>query len=264
MKRERGFSLLEMLVVVLVFTIVTGAVFTLLNVAQQRYKIESELLDAFQGARIALDEITRDVHAAGYPSVKSLTLAQADASSQLVAYTFAWQPGYNTRPSLAAECQLPATCQVPGPYDLILETDLDPENNNGVEWIRYALRGTTLFRGVTSKVAGGNPLALTEPALTPYVENVMNNTSAAEINQIRQSYPNLFATGAVPVFGYAFSPDPPCPTPAVPPLPTQVGCIREVRITLIVRAQGLDPRTRQPRVATLQGVARLINPVPSR
>jgi len=48
--RERGFSLIEMLVVVAVFTVVTGAVFGLLDVAQQRYRIESEVLDAFQGA----------------------------------------------------------------------------------------------------------------------------------------------------------------------------------------------------------------------
>ena len=258
MKRERGFSLIEMLMVVVVFTILTGAVFTLLNVAQQRYKIESELLDAFQGARIAMDEITRDIHSAGYPSVKSLTQAQLDTNpnSRLVAYTFAWRPGYQTRPSVAVECTMGGNCENPNNYDLILESD----QGNGVQWIRYSLRGTTLFRGVADKVANGDPFAATNPALTPYVENVMNNAPQAEITRIQQSYPNLFTAGPVPVFQYAFSPDPPCN--GAPPL--KVGCIREVRVTLIVRAEGLDPKTRQPRVATLQGVAKLINPVPTR
>lgn len=267
--RERGFSLLEMLVVVAVFTLVTGAVFGLLDVAQQRYRTESETLDAFQGARIALDQITRDVHAAGYPPVKSLSAAQQAANSASLAYPFAWQPGYNTQPALAAPCQVTTglaagTCNIPSQWDVIMESDLDPENANGVEWIRYSLQNDTLFRGVATKVVGGDPVAATNGTLVPYVENVMNNASAADIARIRASYPNLFPGGnPVPLFTYRFENKAGCPNQPPAPLPPVVappGCIREVSITMIVQSQNLDMRTRQPRVVTLTGLARRINP----
>ena len=267
--RERGFSLIEMLVVVAVFTLVTGAVFGLLDVAQQRYRTESEVLDAFQGARIALDQITRDVHTAGYPPVKSLSAGQQAANSASLAYPFAWQPGYNTQPALAAPCQVTTglaagTCNIPSQWDLILESDLDPENANGAEWIRYSLQNDTLFRGVATKVVGGDPVAATNGTLVAYVENVMNNASAADIQQIRNSYPNLFAGGnPVPLFTYRFENKAGCPNqPPVPlaPVPAPPGCIREVNITMIVRSANLDIKTRQPRVITLTGLARRINP----
>ena len=45
------------------------------------------------------------------------------------------------------------TCTTPGDFDLIMESDIDPQNNNGVEWIRYQLPAgtTTLLRGVAQK-----------------------------------------------------------------------------------------------------------------
>ena len=276
--RERGFSLIEMVVVVAVFTVVTGAVFLLLDVAQQRYRTESEVLDAFQGARIALDQITRDIHAAGYPPLKSLSGAQQAANSASLAYPFAWQPGYNTQPALAVACLVPAglmlgNCNIPGPWDLILEADIDPENANGVEWIRYSLGGqgdpnmpdrTTLYRGIASKVAGGDPVAATGRFMTPYVENVMNNAGAADIIRIQASYPNVFP-GGVPValFTYRFENKAGCPNQPPPPnqpVAAPPNCIREVGLTMILQSATVDMRSRQPRVITLTGLARRINP----
>ena len=247
--RERGYSVLELIVVVGVFTLIAGATFALLNASQQRYQVESQVLEQFQGARLALDQFTRDVHTAGYPPMKSLPTAVVAASPQLAAYPFAWRPGYLA----GAPCTVGAGCTNPGPFDLIIETDLDPENNNGVEWVRYTLQGTTLFRAVVSKVAGVSPTAATQAAgaLVPYVENVMNNATPAQINLIRNSYPALFPGGQpVPVFTYVFDSGKPS-TPQY---------IREVNITLIVQAPQLDPRTRQPRVVTLTGLARRLNP----
>jgi prepilin-type N-terminal cleavage/methylation domain-containing protein len=266
---QRGFSLLEMLVVVAVFTVITGAVFGLLDVAQQRYRTESQVLDAFQGARIALDQMTRDIHTAGYPPVKSLSAAQQATNSALIAYPFAWQPGYNTRPALAAPCLVSTdlaagTCNVPNQWDLILESDIDPENANGVEWIRYSLQNNTLFRGVATKVDGGDPVAATNAALVPYVENVMNNANAADIARINASYPNTFPGGnPVPMFVYRFENKGGCPNQPPPPLAPVVappGCVREISIVMIVQSANVDMRTRQPRVVTLSGLARRINP----
>lgn len=248
--RERGFSLIEMLVVVAVFTVITGAVFLLLNVSQQRYKMESELLGSFQTARIGMDQMMRDIHMAGYPPVQSLPTAVVAANPARVAFPFAWQPNYPATP-----CGVTG-CTIPGPYDIIIESDIDPENGNGVEWIRYRLNGTTLERGVVGKNPGGNPEGATGPAMLPYVEDVMNDAPAATKTRIRNSYPAMFPGGAsVPIFTFL------CGNPAVAcTVLNTPNDIREVNIVLIVAAPNPDPKTGQLRVVTLTGLARRMNP----
>ena len=248
--RERGFSLIEMLVVVAVFTVITGAAFLMLNVSQQRYKMESELLDSFQSARIGLDQMMRDIHTSGYPPLQSLPAAVAAANPTMGAFPFAWEPSYPNTP-----CAVP-NCTLPDGYDMIVESDLDRENGNGVEWIRYRLNGTTLERGVVTKTAGADPDAATQAVLFPYVENVMNDASDDRKKLIQASHPAMFPGGAsVPIFAYL------CGTPPVPCTAADtILDVREVSVTLIVAAPNLDPRTRQVRVVALTGLARRINP----
>jgi prepilin-type N-terminal cleavage/methylation domain-containing protein len=248
--RERGFSLIEMLVVVAVFTIIAGSVFLLLNVSQQRYKMESELLGSFQTARIGMDQMMRDIHTSGYPPVQSLPAAVASANPARVAYPFAWQPSYPTTP-----CNVP-TCIIPNRYDIIIETDIDPENPNGVEWVRYRLNGITLERGVVTKTIGADPATATLAAMLPYVENVMNDAPVPTKALIRNSYPAMFPGGAsVPIFTFL------CGNPAVACTALNTPSdIREVNIVLIVAAPNRDPKTRQMRVITLTGLAQRLNP----
>ncbi len=247
--RQRGFSLLEILVAVAIFTVISGAVFGLLNVAQQRYRMENEFMESFQGARLAMDQITRDVHSAGYPPANSFQPGIGAANPQLVAVPFAWPQGSGYP---GAPCLVNGGCPInggPAINDLIIEGNIDPENGTSVEWVRYQLNRTTLMRAVATKVAGGDPETTTRALLTAYVDNVMNNTSAAEMAQIQQFYPTMFPGGApIPIFTYR----------------TEAGTgpanIREVEITLIVRAANPDPRNRQLRVVTLTGRARRMNP----
>jgi prepilin-type N-terminal cleavage/methylation domain-containing protein len=244
MRSQQGFSMIEMVLVVFVFTTVTAAVFVLLDVAQQRYRMESEFLDSFQGARLGLDQMVRDIHAAGYPPGNSFQ-AGVNAGVNVTVAPFAWSPGYP-----AAPCNIPG-CAIPGDFDLIIETDIDPQNANGVEWVRYQLRGTTLMRGVTPKGAG-DPSVVTLADLVPYVENVMNNPGAQEIANLQIAYANAFPGGAaVPIFNYAAFDTGKAATPQF---------LREINITLMVRSPRLDPKTRQPRLVTLNGRVRRINP----
>jgi prepilin-type N-terminal cleavage/methylation domain-containing protein len=66
--RQSGFTLIEMLMVVLLLSIVVGAVFSQIERAQVRYRVEDQKVDLTQQEREFIDEFTRDLHQAGYPS----------------------------------------------------------------------------------------------------------------------------------------------------------------------------------------------------
>ena len=67
---QRGFSLLEMLTVVAILTLVMGAVFKQVISVQQRYRTEETKLDISQESREFLDQMVRDLHQAGYPTLR--------------------------------------------------------------------------------------------------------------------------------------------------------------------------------------------------
>lgn len=254
---QSGFSLVELMVAAVVFTLLTGVMFSVLVASQQRYKIESEVLNSFTGANVAMDQITRDIHQTGYPPANTYTAATAAISPQLFALPFAWDPGYPNLPS----CTIGGTCApTPSAYDIIVETVPDPTVSTTVQWIRYQLPAGrhTLLRAAVNKFAGGDPVVQTAAALTPYLNGVMNNATAPEIASMQQSYPNMFPGNAdVPMFTYY------CDS-AAGPIPctaaNTIVNIREVQISLIVKSSAVDPKTMQPRIVTLTGQAMRLNP----
>lgn len=269
-KRERGFTLIEMLASLGIFLLVTGAAFTLLTSSQQRYQTESEVLTSFQEARLGLDQMVRDINDAGFPPP---TFANTDPKKVTTA-PFGWSPNY----TIPAPCQIGTagggTCFTPTDFDIIIETEPnppDPACPGSVEWIRYQLppNGTTLMRGVACKLAGAEPgVQTSQPGvLIPFVQNVVNNSPTLQIGQFQldAAYPALFPGGApVPMFQYT------CDTPSAPQNPPQpcplAGAdnapanIRDVAITLIVAAPLPDSTTGQPRLVQLEGRGRRINP----
>jgi type II secretory pathway pseudopilin PulG len=242
-RSEGGFSLIELMIATLLFTTIAGITFALLGVSLQRYKGEKDYLNSFQQANVAMDQIARDVHTAGYPPANSFTVATVALNPTRVATPFAWMPAYP-----AAPCTVGATCVSPAPFDLITEADLG--DGLGVQWVRYTLQGTTLMRGVAVK-NGVDPVTATAANLVPYLENVMNNATAAQMATLQQSNPQLFpANAAVPIFTYTFD----AGTALQPPN------IREVNVTLIVQSARPDPNTNRFRVVVLTGQAVRINP----
>src|SRR5438445_7195788 len=125
------------MVATVLFTIVSGAVFTVLSSSQLTYQGESTLASAFQQANVAIDQIVRDLHSAGYPPASSFTAAVLLSAPDRVALPFAWSPNYPGTP-----CTVNVSCTIPGDDDLILEAD----TGAGVQGIRYSLQGTTLMR----------------------------------------------------------------------------------------------------------------------
>jgi type II secretory pathway pseudopilin PulG len=253
--RQAGFSLIELLLSVSLFILISGAAFRLLNVAQKSFRTEGQVLSSFQEGRLALDMIVRDVNDSGYPAANQV--AAATPVTNYAVTPVAFSPPVNP-------CA-PGACASPTAFDLILE-ELD-NTTNTMRWIHYQLLGTTLLRGTVVKGAvGTDPLGATTGAVMfPYATNVMNNTSAAQIAQINAAYPGTFPGGApVPVFTYYCD----GPAGAIPPTPlcTAAGAnnlatnIREVEVTLIVLTQQPDMQSGRLRLVTLNGRGHRINP----
>jgi prepilin-type N-terminal cleavage/methylation domain-containing protein len=66
--RARGFTLLELLVVVGILTVVLGVVFSAVTRLQKTYKAEETKVDATQLARTFLDTMAGELRQAGFPS----------------------------------------------------------------------------------------------------------------------------------------------------------------------------------------------------
>src|SRR6266404_2208360 len=223
--KTAGYSLVELMVATVLFTIISGAVFTVLSSSQLTYQGESTLAAAFQQANVAIDQIVRDIHSAGYPPASSFSAALVASAPDKIALPFAWSPNYPAIPS----CTVNVSCTIPGDNDLILEAD----TGVGVQWIRYSLQGTTLMRAATPKKPFGDPVSTTDNQLVPYLDNVMNQTQGLAIFSYRLD--DGTTTG-----------------PAVN--------IREVNISLIVQSAQKDRQTNQFRTIRITGQAIRFNP----
>jgi prepilin-type N-terminal cleavage/methylation domain-containing protein len=80
---QRGFTLIELLMVVLLLSIVVGAIFSQIERAQVRYRVEDQKVDLTQQEREFIDQFTRDLHQAGYPSVSMFGGQYTTSSSQV-------------------------------------------------------------------------------------------------------------------------------------------------------------------------------------
>jgi len=255
---QQGFTLAELLVSSTVFLLMAGAAFSLLGTASQRFKADSQVLTSFQEARLGIDQITRDIADAGFPP-RSRFATAAPATTSYAAGPFAWAgTTYPTTP-----CTVGGSCTTPSGFDIIVETDYGGTGTNaGVRWIRYRLAAgsTTLLRADIAKTTG-DPATATSAAgvLLPYLQNVMNNASAAQIAAIRSDYPAMFPGGnPVPMFTYT------CDVTGGNPLACSAannpGDIREVDICLIVQSPAPDPKTNQLLLVELHGLGRRMNP----
>ena len=234
-------AILELMIAMAIFTVICGLNrlrgFRSRNIrAKHNYRVLE--------TRLAIDQIVR-FQCLRLSGGQMFSKIPAD-SSQYALLPVAWDPNYAVTQCLVGTAG-GGTCQTPGDFDLIVETDL----GSGVSWVRYQLIGTTLYRAVVPKTAGGDPVNATSPAsvkvpfLTNVMNNVMNTSSAGLLTPIIATYPSMFPGGAPqPIFKYT------CNTPAWPtPCPSAgsdgvPGNIRDVDINLIAMTR---QRTRKRR-----------------
>lgn len=266
-EQERGFSLIELMMVLGIFLIISGAVFQLLNIAQIRYRAEQEFLESFTGARLGVELIIRDIHNAGYPAPYTYPGNFAKPPTPAAYPAGIWTDplaapggvqsrfaigilGVTAGGAVSTTCTVnggATPCAFPNTWDLILELDTDPENSGAaptIEWVRYNLTRpggattSTLFRTVTGKVVAGNPTL--NPSIVPFVEEVVQNPLAA----VSATNPALFT----------FECD-----PATVLVGTVNVCtasnIKNVYINLQVQSARADIQTRQFRQITVRGMS---------
>jgi len=70
---EHGFSLIEVTIAVVLLLIMLAAVFQLINLSISRSGTEQAKLDMFQQSREFMDQMSRDLHLAGYPNSHNVT-----------------------------------------------------------------------------------------------------------------------------------------------------------------------------------------------
>src|SRR5712692_535315 len=65
---QSGFTAVEMMISLLILGVITGGIFTQIDLTQQRAFSEQVKLDNFQEARDFVDQFFRDVNQIGYPN----------------------------------------------------------------------------------------------------------------------------------------------------------------------------------------------------
>ncbi len=259
--RQRGFSLIEMLVAVGILTLVLGVVFNEIDKVQKRYRTEEAKLDIFQEARNFMDRFVRDLHTAGYPGVRM------------------YQPGVITLVPPEFDSRVATGLVSVSATDLRFEADVDGDGQvDSVRYTLFANGGTcpcTLRRSQIVKVNGSPVL---QPGGIPIsmVDNVVNSGGAGG------GGPNgsFLIAGNSPIaagttianqtlYGdYAGSPvfqafDRNGNTVPLPVNfagnPTALRSIRTIRVTLNVLAASPDPQTLIRPAVSLAASARLQN-----
>src|SRR5215470_15457562 len=69
---QNGVSLIETMIVLLIVFTITAAIFQVINVSSQRSSSEQTKVDMFQEAREFMDQMSRDLRQAGYPSPRNM------------------------------------------------------------------------------------------------------------------------------------------------------------------------------------------------
>ena len=230
--RQKGFSLIEMLVVVLILGIVSAGLFVQIDAAQQRAFTEQVKLDNLQEARDFVDQFFRDINQIGYPN------------SRMIDTTVVWSPLLAS--PLINDNRLAIGLVKIDANEIRFEGDM---NGDGVvQSVVYMVNGSTtcalcLQRSQVDKVSA-DPLNGQTPIWGTSVNDVINS----------------------PVFSYYKADGTPIPTSSLPVDISSAGgaqtiaSIKTIQISLIVRNNNvLDPKTRQPIETTFQGQVSLNN-----
>jgi prepilin-type N-terminal cleavage/methylation domain-containing protein len=228
--RERGFTLIEMLIVIAILATVTGGIFMQLNTAQQRINTEQTKVDNFDEARDFVDQFFRDIHQIGYPNGHMISFLPMSPASAL------------------------ATSQA----DSRVAVGLVKIDSNSI-WFEGDVNGTGVVQSVQYMINGAN-LAVCTLCLQRSSVDKVNGTApwsqsaswGTEVNDVITS----------PIFTYFDTTG-----AAVTALPADmssnaavIASIKTIHISLTIQNNAIvDPKTQQPIQTSFQGEVSLNN-----
>lgn len=150
---NRGFTLLELMVTIAILSIVFGVVANGIVQVQQRNTVEVNKVDLTQETRQFMDQITNDIHQAGFPTIRMF--------DPILGYT-------------TASNQVAAGLTFVSGNEVDFQGDVDGTGIISDVVIRVVPAGgpcpCTIQRGTVSKTIGGAPVYYTE------LDNLQNPT----------------------------------------------------------------------------------------
>jgi prepilin-type N-terminal cleavage/methylation domain-containing protein len=230
---EHGFSILELVVVMAIFTVIMGVMFQQVEHSQQSAATERSKLDVFQEARAFMDLMARDLHEAGYPSPRSFAPGVLTLNAQL------------PRSPYAGDSRVAVGLTRVDAGGLWFEGDVDGSGNVSVVQYRLDPNGNNcpcLRRSQQPKTNAG-PLVQV-PVYQVEVQNVKNGTAE---NPIFLAYSHG-STGTSLTLPVDFDSD-----------PAAITSIDTIKVMLTVEASTPDPKTRLKPINTLISTVRLNN-----
>jgi prepilin-type N-terminal cleavage/methylation domain-containing protein len=226
-----GFSLIEMMIVLAILLTITASIFSMINMSTQRSSAEQTKLDMFQEAREFMDQMSRDLRQAGYPSPRNV------------------DPSRLTQNPIRYDQDAAAGLVKIDTGDLWFEGDVD--GTGTVSVVKYHLDTSTsdncpcLKRSQLPKVDGDN-----------LIEGTGGQTAASYQVEVQ----GVILTTGVPIFS-AYN------NGAAVGLPVTVASgsgvtmagTDTVQAVLTLQAATVDPQTRKRPVTTLVTTVRLNN-----
>ena len=230
---QKGFSLIEMMVVVLILGIISAGIFVQLDMAQQRAFSEQVKLDNFQEARDFVDQFFRDVNQIGYPNSRMVDTTSAVWSPALAA------PLINDNRMAIGLVKIDAN-------EIRFEGDM---NGDGVvqSVIYMASNGSgscawCLQRSQVDKVSADPLTGQLPPNWGTEVNDVLSNPIfsyfKADGTQVTTLPQDISTVGGAQI----------------------IASIKTIQVSLLIRNNAvLDPKTKQPIETTFQGEVSLNN-----
>ena len=123
---DDGFSLIELMVSAVLIAMILGGVLPLLTGGQNTYEAQSADMSMRQGARVALDKVTRETRLAGY-GIDNITQVFTVASATSIQFAADVDDG-----DTGAPC----------------DASFENAANGGAERLTYSVNGTNLTRSV--------------------------------------------------------------------------------------------------------------------
>jgi len=223
-RRHAGFSLIELMIVMVVVLTVSGVILKVINLAGARSATEQAKTDVFQEAREFMDQMSRDLRQAGYPSPRNV-----DPS------VFTQNPFMNDLHAAAGLIEVSDT-------DMKFEGDTD--GTGSVKVIHYHLDTSTtngcpcLKRSELPKINGDPLTGQTAEVYQVEVQGVKNtNIFSAYNNGTALSLPLDITTSGG----------------------NTIAAVDTVQALLTLESSAIDPETRKKAVITLVSTVRLNN-----